>query len=86
MDFSDLKTVLGDLEYAFLKARYSYEVNAKLSDQKISEKGQDWVDAGAPLDEAGFRFHPHELSALVFALCLHIQEKLGLPEEDVLVD
>ena len=85
-DFSDLGGVLVDLENAFVKARYSYEINENLSDLEMTAKGRIWADAGAPLDEADFRGRQTELSSLVFALAQHIQKWLGLPEDDILRD
>lgn len=85
-DFSSIDAVMRDFRTTFLKARYSYEANESLSNFEIAQKGKAWVDAGAPSNEADFRFRPSELSALVFALSSHIQEHLMLPEEDVLRD
>ncbi|TRD22678.1 hypothetical protein [Palleronia caenipelagi] len=83
-DYSDMAKVLNDLEDAFTRSRYSYELDKTKTNVEINERARAWIERGAPADDAKFRFRPNERMGLVYALARYIQERLGLEEIDVL--
>lgn len=52
----------------FSALRYPYEKYELLSEQQYREQGERWMRAGAPLDEAVFRYYPEELFGFIHAL------------------
>lgn len=52
----------------FINLRYPYEKYEGLTEEEYLSKGSKWVDAGATLESAHFRYFPEELFGMVEAL------------------
>ena len=52
----------------FVNLRYPYEKYEGLTEKEYSALGEDWLKAGASLEEAHFRYFPEELFGMVDAL------------------
>lgn len=52
----------------FISLRYPYEKYKGLTEQEYIRLGDQWVEAGAPLEEAQFRYYPEELFGIVEGL------------------
>ncbi|MEL7027084.1 MAG: hypothetical protein AAGO57_07655 [Pseudomonadota bacterium] len=83
-DFSGLATILSDLQIAFTKVRYGYEIGKELGDDELYTRGRIWIDSGGKDTDADFRFRPWERDGLIFAMASQIQKELDLQEQDVL--
>ena len=69
---SALNTVAADIfkEWGenFISLRYPYEKYEGLTEEEYLHLGDQWVEAGAPLEEAQFRYFPQELFGVVEGL------------------
>lgn len=65
---SNLYGVLDDWTANYEKLRYPYEHYEGMTEAQYLEMGQDWVERGAPLEQATLRYHPEELSHMLYAL------------------
>lgn len=65
---SDHMSVFVDLGTNFVKLRYPYERYALMSEQEYAGVGTEWIEAGAEVRDAHYRYHPQELDGLVCAL------------------
>lgn len=52
----------------FIALRYPWERYPDMSEEEYSRVGKTWVEKGAPLDEATFRYFPEELVGFLAAL------------------
>ena len=52
----------------FISLRYPYEKYEGLTEAEYHQKSEDWIQAGAPLEEATFRYFPEELFGIIEAL------------------
>lgn len=52
----------------FISLRYPYERYEGVSEEEYRKLGSEWVEAGAPLEEASFRYFPEELFGMIDAL------------------
>lgn len=65
--------VLEELGANFAALRYPFERYAGLDEEQYEELGRSWSSAGAPLEQATFRYHPEEL----FGLCHAARQLAG---------
>ena len=65
---SDPTAVLEQWGKNFIDLRYPYEKYEGLTEAEYERLGRDWIEAGAPLDKARFRFYPEELFGMVESL------------------
>ena len=61
----------------FIKLRYPYEVYKNMTEGEYIEYGNLWIELGAPIDEAEFKYFPEELYGLSKALQEEIEEYLA---------
>lgn len=61
-------TVFKEWGNNFIQLRYPYEKYEGLTEEEYLRQGAEWVAAGAPLEEAQFRYYPEELYAMLEAL------------------
>lgn len=83
-DLNVLSDIFKDLESAFTKGRYHYEVDAHLDDEGRRRRTEEWIANGAYDEDADFRFHPMESDALIYGCAAYLQSALDLPKQDVL--
>lgn len=67
-NLSSIEKLLCVYESLFTKARYGYELYEYLSLQEQQELGKEWVERGAPVEEADVQYFPTELAALLHGL------------------
>ena len=77
-DYSDLDRVLRTLGANFVNLRYPYEKYQGMSPDEYRSHGAKWIEAGAPIEEADFIYHPEELYGLVWALQGHVRAWLDV--------
>ncbi len=51
----------------FIALRYPWERYANMSEEQYSKIADDWMERGAPIEEAEFRYHPEELVGILAA-------------------
>ena len=67
-NFSNLDTLLDTWSSNFVKLRYAYESYEGMSAEESARRGEDWIAAGARIEDADFQYYPLELQALTEAL------------------
>ncbi|WP_429200070.1 hypothetical protein [Luteibacter sp. W1I16] len=68
----DLFGVLRDLSANFVGLRYPYEKYGHMTQSEYERLGTAWVESGAEVASADYRYHPEELFGLTFALQQHL--------------
>lgn len=58
----------------FIALRYPWERYKNMSEEEYSQIGKTWVEKGAPLDDATFRYYPEELVGFIAALRIVVGE------------
>jgi len=76
-DLSNLDELLPLYSSNFVKLRYPYERYRGMTEYEYHERGRRWAEAGSPLEEADFVYHPAELGALTHGLMVEIESWLG---------
>ncbi|OKO90743.1 hypothetical protein AC629_04015 [Bradyrhizobium sp. NAS80.1] len=69
---SDPSGVLKDLGSNFIALRYPYEKYGHMTRSEYEQAGAAWVESGAEVASADYRYHPEELFGLTFALQQHL--------------
>lgn len=64
--------VLKDLGANFIGLRYPYEKYGHMNQAEYDQVGTAWVESGAEVANADYRYHPEELFGLTFALHQHL--------------
>ena len=67
-DLTNVPKLLCIYEFIFTKVRYHYELYEGYSIAEQQAQGEEWVQRGAPTEEALVQYFPMELSALLFGL------------------
>ncbi len=70
----DAISVLKEWGRNFIALRYPYERYDSLTEEQYAALGKQWLDAGAPIEDATFRYHPDELFGMLYALRLVAEE------------
>lgn len=52
----------------FISLRYPYEKYEGLTEEEYHLLGEEWIESGAPIEEAMFRYFPEELFGMLEAL------------------
>ena len=65
---TDHEVVLAELGSNFVKLRYPHEKYGHLTQEEYAQVGSIWIEAGAQLATADYRYYPEELLGLTFAL------------------
>jgi len=60
--------VLAEWGSNFVSHRYPYERYENLTENEYRALGRAWVDNGASLEDAAFRYHPEELFGFIYAI------------------
>ncbi|GAA0697989.1 HEPN domain-containing protein [Dyella marensis] len=64
--------VLKDLGSNFIGLRYPYEKYDHMTRSEYKQAADAWVESGAEVASADYRYHPEELFGLTFALQQHL--------------
>lgn len=75
-DLSNIDALLEWFRFVFERARYGYELQDGLTSAEVYEKGRQWVERGAPIDEAEIQYHPSELECLSEGLVKYVERAL----------
>jgi hypothetical protein len=67
-DLSNVEKLLCIFEFIFTKARYGYELYEEYTLAEQAALGEDWMNRGAPTEEADIQYFPLELLALLEGL------------------
>ena len=67
-DFHDQKRLLSTFSKNFVQLRYPYERYMEESPAALRARSEEWIEAGAPVEEADFVYYPTELGGLTHAL------------------
>lgn len=71
---TDAISVLKEWGKNFVDLRYPYERYESLTEEQYTALGKQWVESGAPIEDATFRYHPEELFGMLYALRLVAEE------------
>ncbi len=72
-DLSGYRDLLPVFSSNFVKLRYPYERYRGMPEEEYHERGRLWAEAGSPLAEADFVYHPAELNALTHGLMVEVE-------------
>jgi len=78
---ADPTRTLADLRRAFTDGKYGYEALETIGDgtrEGNIARGEAWLEAGAPENEADFNFRPRERAVLIYGLRHWIDQRLGV--------
>jgi hypothetical protein len=81
-DYSDLKDLLKNWEELFAKGRYEYEKHRGRTQKEVRLSGEAWIEAGAKVSEADFKYYPIELDGLTLACSNFLRKRFGLELHD----
>lgn len=70
----DAISVLKEWGRNFIDLRYPYERYDSFTEEQYAALGKQWIESGAPIEDATFRYYPEELSGILYALCLVAEE------------
>lgn len=76
-DFSNPGALLSTWSTNFSKLRYSYEAYDGKTTEEVRALGEAWLARGAKIEEATFRYHPEELTGVLFALKAELDTVFG---------
>lgn len=71
---TDHISVLKELGENFIALRYPYERYKGMDESEYITQSDNWLSNGANLQEAAFRFHPEELTGLLYAAQVIVNE------------
>jgi hypothetical protein len=60
----------------FTKFRYYYELHEDLTSEQLREKGERWLNNGAPESEADVVYYDEELVCLIAGLRAYVEARL----------
>lgn len=67
-------SVLKEWGRNFIDQRYPYERYDSLTEEQYAALGKHWINSGASIENATFRYHPEELFGMLYALRLVAEE------------
>ena len=74
---SGLQKLLVLFRNNFVRLRYPFEAYKNMNESEYLEYGKLWVELGAPIEEAEFRYYPEELYGLIKALQEEVEKHLA---------
>ena len=72
----ELQNLLKLYSNNFVRLRYPFEVYEKMDESEYFEHGKKWVELGAPVEDADFKYYPEELYGLNKALREEVENYL----------
>ena len=77
VNYSDLDSKLNVFSSNFIKLRYPYESYKDLTEEEYFQLGDQWMERGAIVEEAEFKYYPEELYGLQYALSKEVEAWLA---------
>lgn len=75
-DLSDVGRLFYWYQFIFERARYGYELYDAYTPEEMRQLGADWVERGAPVEEAIIQYYPNELECLTEGLIKYVESVL----------
>lgn len=75
-DFSNHQVLLKTFSKNFIALRYTYEKYKNIDENEYLRRGNEWYEAGCPVDKAEFIYYASELFCLIDAMLKEIKKWL----------